>query len=80
MRLHKRLNAIRCAAVAVGALALAGCVSDGHFYDDDPGVYYRGSVGYPPYYYGYPRYYGYPGYYARPGYYGYSPYPPRVVY
>ena len=80
MRLDKPLYALRCAAVAVGALALAGCVSDAYLYDDDPGVYYRGSAGYPPYYYGYPRYYGYPGYYAPPRYYGYSPYPPRVVY
>jgi hypothetical protein len=81
MRLDEQVNAFRCAAVAVGALALAGCVSDSYIYDDDPGVHYRGSVGYPPYYfYGYPGHYGYPRYYAPPGYYGYSPYPPRVVY
>jgi hypothetical protein len=80
MRLDRQLNAFRCAAVAVGALALAGCASDSYLYDDGPGAYYRGSAVYPPYYYGYPRNYGYPGYYARPGYYGYSPYPPRVVY
>jgi hypothetical protein len=80
MRLDWQLSALRCAAIAVGALALAGCASDSYLYDDDPGVYYRGSAGYPPYYSGCPRYYGYPGYYAPPRYYGYSPYPPRVVY
>lgn len=80
MQSDKPLYALRCAAVAVGALALAGCVSDAYLYDADPGVYYRGSAGYPPYYYGYPRHYGYPGYYAPSGYYGYSPSPPRVVY
>ena len=68
-------------ALVAGALALAGCVSGGYLYDDSPGVYDRGSAGYPPYYfYGYPGYYAYPRYYAPPGYYGYSPYPPRVVY
>jgi len=68
------------AALVVGALALGGCVSDAYLYDDDPGVYYRGSAGYSPnFFYGDPGHYGYPRYYAPPGYYGYSPYPPGVV-
>lgn len=81
MRLNEQHKAFARIALAVGAMALGGCVSDAYLYDDDPGVYYRGSAGYPPYYtYGYPGSYGYPRYYAPSGYYGYSPYPPRVVY
>ena len=81
MRPDKQGKAFTRMALAVGALALGGCVSHSYLYDDDPGVYYRGSAGYPPhYYYGYPGHYGDPRYYAPPGYYGYSLYPPRVVY
>ena len=80
MRCDNQGKAFRRIALAVGALVLGGCASDSYLYDGDPGVYYRGGAGYPPYYYGQPGYYGYPGYYARTGYYGYSPYPPRVVY
>jgi len=80
MRLDKRGKALARITLAMGALVLGGCVSDGYVYDDGPGVYYRGSAVYPPYYfYGYPAYYGYPRYYAPPGYIGYAPYPPRFV-
>lgn len=80
MRISQRVVRLGRVTVIMGALALGGCASNAYRYDDDPGVYYRGGAGYPPYYYGHPGYYGYPGYYARPGYFGYSPYPPRVVY
>ena len=81
MRFDKQRKAFTRITLAVAATVLGGCVSDAYLYDANPGVYYRGSAGYPPYYsYGYPGYYGYPRYYAPSGYYGYSPYPPRVVY
>jgi len=82
----------RRAIVVAGALALGGCASGAYLYDAEPGVHYRGSAGYPPYYSGYPAYsgyvgyygypgpYAYPGYYAPPGRYAYAPYRPRVVY
>lgn len=80
MRLERQGNAFMRTMIVAGALAVTGCVPNAYVYDDDPGVYYRGSAGYPPYYYGYPGNYVYSGYYGHPGYYGYSPYPRRVVY
>jgi hypothetical protein len=92
MQLEIHGTAFRRAIIVAGALALCGCASGAYLYDAEPGVHYRGSAGYPPYYSGYPAYsgylgyygypgpYAYPGYYAPPGHYRNAPYPPRVVY
>jgi hypothetical protein len=54
--------------VAIGFAFVPAQRSDAQIYVGIPGIVGVG-IGYPGYYYGYPRYYGYPY-----GYYGYYPY------
>lgn len=65
-------------ALALGTLAVAGCVPRAYVFEDAPGNYYGSGSGYystvQPVYYGYTGYYGYQGYYPP------ARYPPTVVY
>lgn len=78
MRLVRRCVAQGRIVLAVGMLAVTGCVATPYGYEYPQDRYYVGGRGYsssvPPGYYRYPSYYGYGNYYWYPRYYGYPTY------